>query len=54
MVKDIKLAGINFYNILAEKNPDFKDQVTINPSINISNVLAYKMNKIELELIKTV
>jgi hypothetical protein len=45
MAKDIKLAGVNFYKVSAEKNPEFKDKITIKPSINIANIEEYKPSK---------
>jgi hypothetical protein len=47
MAKDIKLVAVNFYKISAEKNPDFKDKLSIKPSINISNIDSYKAGKTE-------
>ena len=45
MAKDIRLAGINFYKVAGERNPNFKDKISINPSINISNIEEYKIPK---------
>jgi len=47
MAKDIKLAAVNFYKVSAEKNPDFKDKLSIKPNINISNIESYKAGKTE-------
>jgi hypothetical protein len=45
MAKDIKLAAVNFYKVSAEKNPDFKDKISVKPSINIANIEEYKAAK---------
>lgn len=47
MAKDIKLAAVNFYKVSAEKNPEFKDKISIKPSINIANIEEYKSGKTE-------
>jgi hypothetical protein len=47
MAKDIKLVAVNFYKVSAEKNPEFKDKISIKPSINISNIDSYKAGKSE-------
>lgn len=45
MAKDIKLAAVNFYKVSAERNPNFKEQVSVKPTINISNIEEYKPSK---------
>lgn len=48
MAKDIKLAGVNFYKVTAEKNPEYKDKIEIKPSINIANIEEHKASKADI------
>ncbi len=47
MAKDIKLAALNFYKVIAEKNPN-ETKFSVKPAINIKSLESYKSSKTEL------
>jgi len=49
---EIKLVGIYFTKLLAERNPDFKGKLEILPGINISSIDKFKPDQSKQELLK--
>lgn len=54
MVREIQLIGFNFTKISGERYSDFKENLKINPNINISSIDKHDLNLIKQDAIKVV
>ena len=52
MARDIQVLGFNFTKISAERYPDFKGKLEINPHINISSIEKHELNLIKQDAVK--
>lgn len=54
MGREIQILGFNYTKIFAEKYPDFKGKLEINPHINIASIDKQELNLIKEEAVKIV
>ncbi len=54
MAREIQILGFNYTKIFAEKYPDFKGKLEINPHINIASIDKQELNLIKEEAVKIV
>lgn len=54
MAREISLLGFNYTKISAQRYPDFKGKLEINPNINIASIEKHDLNLIKQDALKIV
>jgi hypothetical protein len=54
MARDIQVLGFNYTKLSAERYPDFKGKLEINPNINIASIEKHELNLIKQDAVKIV
>ncbi len=52
MTRDIQILGFNYSKLSAQKYPDFKGKLEINPNINIASIEKHELSLIKQDAVK--